>query len=289
MCEFLPYLLLDCANFLLLARFLLLKFNITPATYKKLDGMDLADRGVREKGANMLKTADLDVNDENNEGWFSKAIPKSFVERSRISTIHPDGALLFNEGQPVTGVYLVLGGTAKVSISSPQGKLLILRVARAGELLGINAAMTGQPYQATAQAWRKCTTSFIPQADFIALQQRDERFREQVQVALSRYVVDLFEITRRLMLAESAAEKLASLLLRWCEEWGSVEPRGIRLSWEFTHEDIAQMICVSRETVTRLLGEFSKRGQIQLTGNSLLICEPQDLKEIATGKVLTVK
>jgi CRP/FNR family transcriptional regulator, cyclic AMP receptor protein len=236
------------------------------------------------EGVNMLKTAGRDLDDENKEGGFSKASCKSWFDQSRISTIHPDGTLIFNEGQSPVGVYLVLGGSAKVSISSPQGKLLIIRVARAGEFLGINATMTGLPYQATAQAWRKCTTSFIPRAEFIALQQRDERLREQVQVALSRYVIELLGITRRLMLAETAAEKLASLLLRWCDEFGSVEPHGIRLVWEFTHEDVAQMICVSRETVTRLLGEFSKRGLVLLTGNSLLVSEPQGLEEIAAGR-----
>ena len=236
------------------------------------------------EGANMLKTADRELDDENKEGGFSNASCRTWFDQARIRTIHPDGTLLFNEGQQAVGVYLVLGGIAKVSISSPQGKLLIIRVARAGELLGISETMTGLPYQATAQAWRKCTTSFIPHAEFIALQQRDGRLREQVQVALSRDVVELLGITCRLMLAETAAEKLASLFLRWCDEFGSVEPHGIRLVWEFTHEDVAQMICVSRETVTRLLGDFSKRGLVFVTGNSLLVRDLRSLEEIAAGK-----
>ena len=241
---------------------------------------------VGEERAHMLKTADLNP-DMVNEGWLSKAACKSFIDQSRINAIHRDGAVLFAEGQPAKGVYLVLGGTAKVSISSPQGRLLTIRVAQAGELLGINATMTGLPYQATAQTFRKCTTSFMPRAEFMALQRRDDQLREQVQVAVSRYVVELFGITRRLLLAETAAEKLANLLLKWCDEFGSVEPGGIRILWEFTHEDIAQMICVSRETVTRLLGEFQRRGLILITRNILLVCEPQGLEEIATKKKLT--
>jgi CRP/FNR family transcriptional regulator, cyclic AMP receptor protein len=235
----------------------------------------------------MLKTADLNI-DRVNEGWLSNAACNSFLEQSRINTIHRDGSVLFTEDQPAKGVYLVLGGIAKVSISSPQGKLMIIRVAQAGELLGINATMTGLPYQATAETWRKCSTSFMPRAEFIALQRRDEHFREQVQIAVSRYVVELFGITRRLLLAETAAEKLANLLLKWCDELGSVEPCGIRILWEFTHEDIAQMICVSRETVTRLLGEFHNRGLILITRNILLVCEPQGLEEIAARKKLTL-
>jgi CRP/FNR family cyclic AMP-dependent transcriptional regulator len=239
----------------------------------------------------MWKAADLDNDVDKIEA--SALIPNQrfgALEHSRISTIHPDGTVLFTEGQPAAGVYLVLGGTAKVSISSPQGKLLIIRVARAGDLLGINSTMTGFPYEATAQTFKKCRTSFIPRAEFISLQKRDERSRELVQVALGRYVSELIGNTRRLMLAETAAEKLASLLLRWSEEFGVVEPHGVRLVWEFTQEEVAQMICASRETVTRLLGEFSKRGLIHLRGHSLLLREPKGLEDIALKKsTLTVR
>jgi CRP/FNR family transcriptional regulator, cyclic AMP receptor protein len=79
------------------------------------------------------------------------------------------------------------------------------------------------------------------------------------------------------------------LAFTWYWVGGSVAPNGIRLVWEFTHEDVAQMICFSRETVTRLLGEFSKRGLVVLTGNSLLVSQPEGLEKVAARKTLTGK
>jgi CRP/FNR family transcriptional regulator len=235
--------------------------------------------------------ADLEI-DQNTHGFNVSRWAHGFAEfeNARLSTIHPDGTFLFTEGQPARGVYLVLGGCAKVFISSAQGKILIIRIARAGDLLGINSTVTGLPYEATAETSKHCRTVFIPRSEFIALYARDEHVREVVLRALGRYVSALIEATRRLMLAETAAEKLASLLLKWCDESGVVEPDGIRVIHEFTQEEVAQMICASRETVTRLLGEFSKRGLIRVTASSLFISDHRGLEDIASSRnILTFK
>ncbi|HSB27858.1 MAG TPA: Crp/Fnr family transcriptional regulator [Pyrinomonadaceae bacterium] len=204
----------------------------------------------------------------------------SDFENAKLSTIHPRGTFLFSEGQPAQGVYLVVAGTVKVSISSAQGRVLILRIAQPGDLLGIKSTLFGFPYEATAETLRQCRTVFIPQAEFIALHNQDERLREAVLRALGSYLSSLIEATRRLMLSETAAEKLARLLLKWCDDHGVIEPHGIRVRNEFTQEEIANMICASRETVTRLLGEFSKNGLIQLTSNTVFVSDRRGLESI---------
>lgn len=192
-------------------------------------------------------------------------------ENARLSTIHPRGTLLFVEGQQAHGVYLVVAGAVKVSISSAQGRILILRIAQPGDLLGVKSTLLGLPYEATAETLRQCRTVFIPHAEFMALHEQNEHVRQAVLGALGNYVSTLIDATRRLMLSETAAEKLARLLLKWCDERGVVEPRGIRVRNDFTQEEIANMICASRETVTRLLGEFSRHGLIQMAANNVFI------------------
>jgi CRP/FNR family cyclic AMP-dependent transcriptional regulator len=202
---------------------------------------------------------------------------------AKLSTIHPRGTRLFTEGQQVQGVYLVVAGAVKVSISSAQGRVLILRIARPGDLLGVKSTLLGLPYEATAETLRQCRTVFIPQAEFISLHNRDEQLRQAVLGALGGYVSSLIEATRRLMLSETAAEKLAGLLLKWCDEHGVVEPRGIRVRNDFTQEEMANMICTSRETVTRLLGEFSKHGLIQMAANNVFINNRRGLESIGAS------
>jgi CRP/FNR family transcriptional regulator len=82
-------------------------------------------------------------------------------------------------------------------------------------------------------------------------------------------------------LSHSAAEKLAKLLLEWSSkngEGGKMEPR---LKLRLTHEEIAQMIGTSRETVTRLFAEMKKHQILQSKGSTLLIRNTAALRELA--------
>jgi CRP/FNR family transcriptional regulator len=76
---------------------------------------------------------------------------------------------------------------------------------------------------------------------------------------------------RALALSESVAEKLARLLLSWCKKTGGQTGQAVHLKLSLTHGEIAHMIGVSRETVTRLLSEFRSKGLIQLRGSNLVI------------------
>jgi CRP/FNR family transcriptional regulator len=84
-------------------------------------------------------------------------------------------------------------------------------------------------------------------------------------------------------LSHSAGEKLAKLLLEWSSRNGEsakVEPR---LKLALTHEEIAQMIGTSRETVTRLFADLKKRQIVQSKGSTLLIRNKAALKTLATN------
>src|SRR6266480_1298596 len=84
-------------------------------------------------------------------------------------------------------------------------------------------------------------------------------------------LTQLVEHTRLLFLSQSASEKLARLLVRWCDELGKRTPQGIRITSGLTHEEIGQMICASRETVTRVLGELKRKHIVNLVGNSIFV------------------
>ncbi len=64
-------------------------------------------------------------------------------------------------------MYVLCEGEVKLSISSPEGKILIMRIARAGELLGLMATMAGQPYEVTAETIHPCQVAFVRREDFL--------------------------------------------------------------------------------------------------------------------------
>ena len=66
-------------------------------------------------------------------------------------TTFPGGALLFVEGQIPRGAYVLCSGKAKLSTTSRDGKVLILKIAEAGEVLGLSAVISGTPFQLTAE------------------------------------------------------------------------------------------------------------------------------------------
>src|SRR5579863_3756536 len=85
----------------------------------------------------------------------------------KSTATYPKGALLFIEKQEARGVYVLCEGEVKLTISSAEGKTMIMRIARAGELLGLMAAMAGQPYEVTAETIYPCQVAFVRRDDFL--------------------------------------------------------------------------------------------------------------------------
>jgi CRP/FNR family transcriptional regulator len=198
----------------------------------------------------------------------------------KLSSLHRRGVVLFSEGQQARGVYMLRAGRAKVSISSSEGKILILRIAKAGDLLGLNSALKDSPHDATVETLEPCRTDFISRGDFIDLLDRSNSARIGVSEALSRELTEMVERARCLLLPQSAHEKLAWLLLKWCEE-GDEVPEGIRVSPGLTQEEIAHMICASRETVTRLFAEFKRKQMVSLADNAIFVRDRKALESLA--------
>ena len=183
---------------------------------------------------------------------------------------YPKGATLFVEGQNPRGVFIMCTGRVKLSTSSADGKTLILRLADPGEVLGVAESLSGKPYQATADVLDPAQANFIAREDFLNfLRQHGEAALRVAQQLSEDYHVALSEM-RTIGLSHSAAEKFARFLLDWSQD--REERNGeIRLKLTLTHEEIAQMIGSSRETVTRLFADFKKRQLLEVKGSTVII------------------
>ena len=192
------------------------------------------------------------------------------LENIKYTTAYPKGAVLFVEGQAPRGVFILCRGRVKLSICSSDGKTLILKIAEPGELLGLSASVSGKPYELTAETLDPCQVNFVKREDFLRfLREHNEVCLRVAEQLSDKYNTACHEI-RALGLSHSAAEKLAKLLLEWSSKNGDTRQPG-RMKLTLTHEEIAQMIGTSRETVTRLFADFKKRQFIQLKGSTLVI------------------
>ena len=87
---------------------------------------------------------------------------------------------------------------------------------------------------------------------------------------------------RALGLSQTATEKMARLLLDWCDNGGVRVGNGVRLKVLLTHEEIAQMIGATRETVTRVISEFKSRKLIDVKGSTVMINNEPALQNLVT-------
>ncbi len=200
----------------------------------------------------------------------------------KVSHEYSRGSTIFMEGQPPRGVYLLCAGRVKLSTYSEEGKAIILRIAEAGEVLGLSAVISGRPYEKTAQATDSCRVSFIKKSSFLDfVQTHHEAALNALKQLSSNYHKAHLQICS-LGLSASAGDKFARLLLQWCER----SPNGdlVRISPTHTHGEIGEMIGTSRETVTRLFKDFRDRRLITFSKTELCILDRARLKAAIGAK-----
>ena len=206
------------------------------------------------------------------DGFFCFLAPAAAKEFEMIRSFftYPTGSFLFLEKEPVRGVFQLCSGKVKLTISSRAGKTLILRLAKAGETLGLIAAMSSSPYEATVEALEPCQVAFIRQDDFTRFITKYPEVYQAVLRQFSSQYYGACEQMRTIALSTSSREKLARLLLHWsCE--GTETKEGTRISVPLTHEQIAECVGSSRETVTRTLSEFKSSHLVMLRGATIVI------------------
>jgi len=198
-------------------------------------------------------------------------------ESLKITNAYPKGSTLFMQGQNANGVYVLCQGRVKISTCSRDGKVIILHIAEPGEVLGLSSAVSNSVHIGTAEVLESCQVNFVKTDDFLAyLRQNTEACLSAVKQLGQNYQTAYLQICS-LGLSNSVSDRLATLFLGWCETSCTNQDR-VHLKISYTHEEIAQMIGTSRETVTRLLKDFRKRQWITLKGSDLVINNKKQLE-----------
>lgn len=204
------------------------------------------------------------------------------IDAIKFTGVYPKGSLLFVEGEMPRGVFILCSGRAKLTTSSTEGKTLIVKIAEPGEVLGASATILGKPYEVSGETIEPAQLNFIKRDDFLKLLGASgEACMHTAQQLSEKYHSAQREI-RSLGLSQTTSEKLAKLFLDWCARDGEVTPKGVRLKVLLTHEEIAQMIGTTRETVTRLLSDFKRKKIIEMKGSSVFVLSKTTLETMVT-------
>ena len=204
------------------------------------------------------------------------------LDALKFTSVYPKGSVLFVEGEQPRGVFILCSGRAKLTTSSTEGKTLIVKIAEAGEVLGASAAILGTAYEVSAETLEPGQVNFVKREDFLRFLNAHSEACMHTAQHLSERVQSAQREIRALGLAQTTSEKLARLLLDWCGRSGEETDAGTRLQVLLTHEEIAQMIGTTRETVTRLLSDFKRRKIVAVKGSSVFVIKKGQLESMVS-------
>jgi CRP/FNR family transcriptional regulator len=170
----------------------------------------------------------------------------------------------------------------KLTTSSSEGKVLLLRFAGPGTLLGLAETMLERlPYQCSAIAAEPSSLAVIPAETFVRFVTSYPEACFRLTVALSEHYKVAQRETKFLAMGGSSTSRLAHLLLEEALAHGVPAADGIHIPSHITHSEIAQSIGTTRETVTRRLGELDHSGLIGRTADTIVIRGTEELTRLA--------
>ena len=180
------------------------------------------------------------------------------------------GQTIYNQDQPSTAIYLVIGGKVKVSRLADDGRQVVVDLYQADEFFGESAFLGFAPRseQAVAldhsklMAW---TTSEIEEI----IMKRPRLALALVQIFVQRTL----DFANRIesFSADNIAQRLARSLIRFSERQGTAADDGSTRMEPFTHELLSQYVGTSREIVTHYMNDFRKRGYLQYSRKGIVL------------------
>jgi len=194
----------------------------------------------------------------------------------------PEDSVIFMEGQIPRGVFMLCYGQAKLSTISHDGKTLILRIAKPGEVLGLDAVVTRKAYALTAETMQPCLLNFVDCDDFVRFLKEHADACLRAAQDIAGYCHDAYAAVRSIGSSKSASGRIAKFLLA-SAVGGRVTNGVVCASLAMTHEDIGQLMGTSRETITRAMTEFKKKHIVELRRSILTIYDKAALERLVAA------
>lgn len=190
------------------------------------------------------------------------------------------GELVFYEGLPAHGLYVLCAGKIKVAKRVKGGRSQVLKLLAPGEILGEKTLFDQETYTCYAKALEPSRLMFIARADFLGFLRRYPdvalRLIEKLSRELKAFGDKLVEIS-----AYSAKERMARVLLELARAFGVETSAGLDIGVELPRSEIAEMAGVTTETAVRILSEFKERGILTLPGRRIIILKREELQALA--------
>ncbi|MDX9787984.1 MAG: Crp/Fnr family transcriptional regulator [Desulfobacterales bacterium] len=211
---------------------------------------------------------------------FEGLAPSDLNALKAISVVkkYSKDEIIFSEGDPGNGFYVVKSGTVKIFKSSLDGKEKILHIFGAGEPFGEVPVFAGNPFPAHAHAIAASSLLFFPRNDFVRLITENPSLGLNMLAVLAMRLRQFAMQIEHLSLKEVPA-RLASYLLYLSEE--QKHPQKVTLS--ISKGQLASLLGTMPETLSRILARMSKADLIEVSGRRIGLRSPEGLQFLSDG------
>ena len=204
---------------------------------------------------------------------------RAYLEANSVELEYPRGSVLFRQGNRCNAVYVMCSGRVKVSSTSREGRTMLLRIASAGDVLGMSAALSDIEHEVTVEALEPCRTRVLHLKHLTPMLQTFSDASLGAAKALAEDYRAAFDEARLMALPATPAGRLAQLILSWAAE--AKKASHAFVSVPLTHEEIASMTGTTRETITRTLGRFRRDNVISIRGVTMTVLQPRVLEQLS--------
>jgi CRP/FNR family transcriptional regulator, cyclic AMP receptor protein len=229
------------------------------------------------------------VQDDKRILWYLKKVPI-------LSDLHADALgrlaekvemkeirrrqVIYLPGDPGGAVYFVNGGRVKISKVTRDGKELTLAYRGPGEVFGETCLIDGGPREEMAEAMENALVTEVERSEFERLLQAQALLGLRLSKILAQRRREVENKIENLVFKDVNA-KLAELLLRLGTEYGVDDSRGTLVALKITHQEMANLIGSTRETVSLTLAQFKRKGLISTDGRKVILADREGLRALA--------
>lgn len=211
--------------------------------------------------------------------WFSAlpaALQQALLQAAQVQRLDA-GQALFRRGDRPSGLYAVVEGAMRIGAVSASGKEALLTLVEPPYWFGEISLFDGQPRTHDAFAEGPCTLLQVPQANLLALLERQPQYWRDFALLMSQKLRLAFIALEEMSLLP-AAPRLARRLLLMAENYGEGEPRRLL---QLPQEQLALMLAISRQTTNQILQELQAQGIVRLTYGEIEIVDLPRLRQAA--------
>lgn len=216
--------------------------------------------------------------------FFSNLSSRDKTDLRRLGSrrIFEKDEMVFQVGTSSEDVYILLSGRVKVFELSCEGREVILWFCFPGELFGLSEVMKGGSREVNAYACGTVEVMSIRYADFEKFISTRPAAAMSVIDVLGSRLRELGDVLLNLA-SDDVTSRVIKLITRLSARYGKRMNNGVYLDIPLTHQEMADMIGTSRQTVTTVLGNLKRKGILRIEQRTIYIQDPEWVEKIASG------